>query len=355
MKTFDERMQAILKKAKIQKAVRRTLKTAATVLGAAALVLALKQLPAWYLSRQLDVPAAQQPDAPTENPAPTQPFWTMGPPSELDVPCDYLDFASVNVKTGMPSQKDTYPAIHLIRSAEALRNFCQQRQQEYSGFERVENQAACYDDTFFADSSLIILMFVESSGSVQHQVVDVEVYENGYINILVDRNVPEIGTCDMAYWYIFVEVDAIIAEDTWIGYECVDPLATIPDTDDPLDKIPQWELEKMRQVYIDQFTKPSDGYTADDVWRLRVVAAFDDRYVLFVDDTIFAYLTWIASETVNGYKFVYGSSQTMYLYYDGYYYRLQDAYDAQLISDDELQVLYEQYTAKDITVIVFDE
>ena len=61
---------------------------------------------------------------------------------------------------------------------------------------------AKYTDAFFASSYLVIISIAESSGSIRHEVESVD--KDG--NITIKRIVPEIGTADMAHWYIIIEL-----------------------------------------------------------------------------------------------------------------------------------------------------
>ncbi|MBR5682736.1 MAG: hypothetical protein IKW96_05580 [Ruminococcus sp.] len=61
---------------------------------------------------------------------------------------------------------------------------------------------AKYDDNWFNSHKLIIAVLRESSGSIGHEVVQV-----GGLNITIKRIVPQVGTDDMAYWHILIEVD----------------------------------------------------------------------------------------------------------------------------------------------------
>lgn len=477
MKTYDERLHSIQKKARAKKAAVRIFRAATAIACVAVIVLAVLLWPDMPVTNHLGVPVYTAPSAtqppqttvPSEPNAtqstspitvPTNPFGTMGPPSDGDVPSAHLLFEATYLKTTQPSALDAYPATHLLRSVEQLSAFCDQRDQDHIGFEQVQAYAQRFDDGFFEKKSLIVLMVQESSGSVRHTVTDVEMYANGTVNLVLERTVPEMGTCDMAYWYIFVEVDAVIAKSTWICHEwsngvklpekpvdnSIRVLGDLPEdlqimlvgetaynsakyqetksstllhgifdgvyvyvntftftnwfpstetvnglqfyypdgykmhvfsvehghytlkqafeegilTADQLQEvydnyasylekavklIPEDVKKEMQQAFIKQFGDDRGNATADDVMLDRVVAVFDNRYVLFADG-IFAYLTWIETEVVNGYDFIYGSSQKMYLYYNGYYYRLQEACDAGLLSEDELRQVYENYRSE---------
>ena len=63
-----------------------------------------------------------------------------------------------------------------------------------------------YTEEFFKEHFLVILYFVEGSGSNRHRVETV--LDNGDIH--VTRIVPDWGTQDRAYWHIILEVDSNI-------------------------------------------------------------------------------------------------------------------------------------------------
>ena len=60
----------------------------------------------------------------------------------------------------------------------------------------------------------ILVTLTEPSGSVSHTVEDVVLTEYGSCEVVIRREVPETGTCDMAAWHIFIEVEPVFPEDT---------------------------------------------------------------------------------------------------------------------------------------------
>ena len=61
-----------------------------------------------------------------------------------------------------------------------------------------------YDDEYFKNNALVLIYVERSSGS--HKVIPTEVkVENNKMTVKYEVYHPEVGTCDMAYWYIFVE------------------------------------------------------------------------------------------------------------------------------------------------------
>ena len=65
---------------------------------------------------------------------------------------------------------------------------------------------AALDEAFFAEQSLLILYLEEGSGSYRHRV-DQVIVEDGTVTVTLATLMPEIGTCDMAYWAILIPID----------------------------------------------------------------------------------------------------------------------------------------------------
>lgn len=364
MKTYDERLHSIQKKAKGKKVARLFRRAAASLLcfvliGCALVVLSqggIADLPNFPV---LNAPHETNPGSLEKDPygtttggpivntpvftSPSIPGNTQGPPSDRDEPYAILDFEAFYIHTNQASPCDTYPAEHLIRTFDELLNFCNSRYQEQITFEGINNYVYRYDESFFYENSLIVLMIEECSGSIRHNVVSVSMYHNNVVDVELERIVPEIDTDDLEFWYIIVQINAVLPEDTYISYQMTDLTPDKDHSEELVDLIPYSEQTIMKQAYIHQFTGPNEGYTVEDVLRFRVVAVLDQRYALFVDDNIFAYLDWKTGETVDGVEFKYCDSQKMYLYYDGHYYRLQEAFDAGLISHDDLLQIQENY------------
>ena len=79
-----------------------------------------------------------------------------------------------------------------------------------------------YDDAYFERQNLVLIVLQEGSGSIRHEITDVRRnMEKGGWAITIDSNSPEIGTCDMAQWHLFLEVqmgDVIKPTDkVWIN------------------------------------------------------------------------------------------------------------------------------------------
>lgn len=61
-----------------------------------------------------------------------------------------------------------------------------------------------YDDAFFKNNDLLMIFNKEGSGSVRYDVTDVAI-ESGLCKVTIQTVEPD-GSCNMAYWIIFVSI-----------------------------------------------------------------------------------------------------------------------------------------------------
>lgn len=62
-----------------------------------------------------------------------------------------------------------------------------------------------YDEKYFENQILVMVLLEEGSGSVRHNVESVKVAQDDKLYISICAIVPEVGTCDMAEWHILIE------------------------------------------------------------------------------------------------------------------------------------------------------
>ena len=75
-----------------------------------------------------------------------------------------------------------------------------------------------YDGGYFENHALIVVPIEASSGSYWFNVTDVTMNDNG-VTVCIDKFSPEVVTCDMAYWYVFVNVSKPVADAAANGVE----------------------------------------------------------------------------------------------------------------------------------------
>ena len=76
--------------------------------------------------------------------------------------------------------------------------------QELTG-KTLSDLTAAYDGDYFETGRLLALTVTEPSGSIRHTLAFQGLL---WDQVTVERQVPEVGTCDLAAWLILAEVDA---------------------------------------------------------------------------------------------------------------------------------------------------
>ncbi len=125
------------------------------------------------------------------------------------------------------------------------------------------------------------------------------------------------------------------------------PIATIGknpgltiDPYDPEDKVPELTEEQIRQDYCRLYP----NLTPDQI-KLRFMGVFGQIYIMFVDVKDMMYADVITIDNVEGFRFVYSRSQQMQAWFEGEFYTLNCAYDAGLLTQEDLRTLSLDYYA----------
>ncbi len=108
---------------------------------------------------------------------------------------------------------EQYPKAFWITSTKELKDYCEINKDKYylesNGFMDATKQ---YDDAYFENNDLIVVMLEEGSGSIEHEVTGLIVTplqnnETQYeVRPEIRRIIPECGTDDMAEWHILIEI-----------------------------------------------------------------------------------------------------------------------------------------------------
>ena len=103
-----------------------------------------------------------------------------------------------------------YPCVSVVKSVEELEEYLKQNADE-----NLQKGCAKYGDEYFEKQILILYRISEGSGSTRHNVkslISKGVVEGDEIGsklyIEIERLRAEVGTCDMAEWYIVIEPEA---------------------------------------------------------------------------------------------------------------------------------------------------
>lgn len=123
-----------------------------------------------------------------------------------------LSFKAKYIRTAIPEGEErSFPDYLLIEDTAALNQYKSLKNKGIN--EDFLNGVSHYTDEFFTHSSLFIAHIEEGSGSNSHKTE--KVIKNGNETaVYIDTVSPEVGTCDMAYHHIIVELKKSDIENT---------------------------------------------------------------------------------------------------------------------------------------------
>ena len=130
---------------------------------------------------------------------------------------DQYSFKAHYIRTNGYNDGGEYPLVRIIRSVDELNKYYEENKESYylghktdpNTKENIGFTDVCkrYDDQYFDDRILLIILLEEGSGSIRHKVNKVG-FKNSKLIVDIERITPEIGTCDMAEWHILIEPEA---------------------------------------------------------------------------------------------------------------------------------------------------
>lgn len=73
---------------------------------------------------------------------------------------------------------------------------------------RFEEVISKYDEQFFEENNLVLILLNSNSGSIKYNVDSYKIID-GVMNVTISEKRPEYMTCDMAGWHIIIETDKV--------------------------------------------------------------------------------------------------------------------------------------------------
>lgn len=138
-------------------------------------------------------------------------------PDYKEVTAQEQKFSAQYIRTNGYIDGQEYPYYVIIRSVKDLERYYAQNKGIYDleKHEKVYSDTTVgwldaiekYDEEYFKANDLIMMVLEEGSGSIRHEVKSVIKNPDGSFAVDIKRDVPEIGTDDMAEWHIFLEID----------------------------------------------------------------------------------------------------------------------------------------------------
>lgn len=121
---------------------------------------------------------------------------------------DRIEFDARYIRTGGILSGAQSPIIKIVSSKTELERIYRE-EYDLSAYPYLDqntefaNAVKSYSESYFENNFLLLVSLEESSGSIRHDVEKIEA--DGTITI--NRLIPEVGTDDMAYWIILIELD----------------------------------------------------------------------------------------------------------------------------------------------------
>ena len=131
---------------------------------------------------------------------------------KLDLKEQYIRTNQIDVMAEI-----TYNTVATASSAAELNSYFDTNKQyfDFTGafmdFPSFEKALEKYDDAYFKDNMLALVLLQEGSGSIRHRVISA-VRVGDEIAVNIEREVPEVGTSDMAEWHIILELSKADAD-----------------------------------------------------------------------------------------------------------------------------------------------
>ena len=123
-----------------------------------------------------------------------------------------------------------------------------------------------YTRDFFKENYLISVLFYEGSSGITHKVNKLVKSDSNELTLLIDKNIPETATCDMALRFLLIEVKISDIEERNIKLKLSDSKKTVEMQKDYLNfsiSLPEgWEYEKPESSDSDSLSL--DIFKSDD-------------------------------------------------------------------------------------------
>lgn len=159
--------------------------------------------------------------------AATEPLVSPTDPTEPVQTAGEYTFTAKSIRTDGYHDEIRYPTVRIIRSAEELNAYFEENKELYqleNGYDDNPGFAEyCkkYDDAYFAEQILLLVLTEAGSGSVSFRADRLLLTEDGKLAVYIEMQVPEVGTADMAQWHIVIEPEAgvtVSGEDQVLVY-----------------------------------------------------------------------------------------------------------------------------------------
>lgn len=95
-----------------------------------------------------------------------------------------------------------YPTVIVLDSVEALKQYYSYNSDGFELESVSDEMFGKYNREFFEENTLVFVRIMEGSGSISHTFKGIDADNN----IIIERRIPEVGTDDMAYYHVAIEI-----------------------------------------------------------------------------------------------------------------------------------------------------
>ncbi len=140
-------------------------------------------------------------------------------PADAIITGDPIETKSFVVRTNGYVDGEKYPKTVIITSRAELDKYYEDNKNVYELGSEISSAItfwhACsgYDDAFFAEKNLVLIVLESGTGMISYNVTGA-FYGEGYLAVNIDASSPEVVTSDMAEWHLILETPKTVkAED----------------------------------------------------------------------------------------------------------------------------------------------
>ena len=152
---------------------------------------------------------AAEPQTGRDTTVPPTAVTTTATTTTTTLPNGRYDFTAQYIRTNGVQEDEKFPQAFCVTDCAGLDAHLSKYKALYHTSDTAQEKATqSYDDAWFMSHTLLLVVLEESSGSVRHTVTRVEKTAPHAGTVVIRRDVPEVGTCDMADWYIWIELPA---------------------------------------------------------------------------------------------------------------------------------------------------
>lgn len=99
------------------------------------------------------------------------------------------------------------PEIYIIHDKNELNDYYEKNKEHYD-LSKLKENFSRYDEEYFKKQDLIFIVFQEPGSAISHEVRSVKYVDDTW-EVTIQKNRPEAGVTNMAWWHLALEINQI--------------------------------------------------------------------------------------------------------------------------------------------------